>query len=63
MKKTLFITTSIVLLTSCGGGGGGGGDGGSSAPTTPSPTVSLSANPDSVLLENTTTLSLSLIHI
>ena len=59
MKKTLFITTSIVLLTSCGGGGGGGGDGGSTAPITPSPTVTLSANPDSVLLENTTTLSWS----
>ena len=58
MKKIVVTFASIIILASCGGGGGGGG-GGTTAPTTPAPTVSLSASPSSVLLENLTTLSWS----
>ena len=57
MHKYLFVILSSVLIASCGGGGGGGG--GPSTPTTPAPTVNLSANPTSVLLENTSTLTWS----
>ena len=57
MKKISFLLPLIFIISSCGGGGGGGG----SAPTpiTPSPTVNLSADPISVLLENTSTLTWS----
>ena len=58
MKKLLSITTSILFIVSCGGGGGGGGTT-PTPPTTPAPTVNLSANPISVLLENTSTLTWS----
>ena len=58
MKKIFVTFVSIIILASCGGGGGGGG-GGTTVPTTPAPTVSLSASPSSVLLENLTTLSWS----
>jgi hypothetical protein len=51
-KKLLPIIFSIFFIVSCGGGGGGGG----STPTTPAPTVNLSAEPTSVLLESTSTL-------
>ena len=54
-KKLLSITFSVLFIVSCGGGGGGGG----STPTTPIPTVNLSAEPTSVLLENTSTLTWS----
>ena len=58
-KKLLPITFSILFIVSCGGGGGGGGGGGN-VPQQPSPpTVNLSANPTSVLLENTSTLTWS----
>ena len=55
-KKLLPITFSILFIVSCGGGGGGGGN----VPQQPNPpTVNLSANPTSVLLENTSTLTWS----
>ena len=54
-KKLLPITFSILFIVSCGGGGGGGGN----TPTTPLPTVNLSADPVSVLLESTSTLTWS----
>ena len=54
MKRLLSIS-SILFIISCGGGGGGGG----STPTPTTPTVNLSADPISVLLENTSTLTWS----
>ena len=57
-KKLLSLTASILLISSCGGGGGGGGDS-SPTPTTPTPTVNLSADPVSVLLGSTSTLTWS----
>ena len=56
-NKLFIIAVSIILISSCGGGGGGGGD--TPAPPTPpsAPTVNLSANPVSVELDNTSTLS------
>ena len=55
MKK-LSIIFALLFIVSCGGGGGGG-----SAPTpaAPSPIINLSAEPSSVLLNNTSTLSWS----
>ena len=47
---------AILILTSCGGGGGGGG---SSEPSAPSPTVNLSAEPSSVLVGGSSTLTWS----
>ena len=58
MYKYVFALLSLIFITSCGGGGGGGGDGGNT-PTTPSPTVNLTAEPTSVLLGNTSTLTWS----
>jgi hypothetical protein len=58
LKKLLSIVFSALFIVSCGGGGGGGG----STPTTPStppPTVNLSAEPTSALLESTSTLTWS----
>ena len=56
-----FLYSPLVLLiASCGGGGGGGSD--TPAPQIPSnplPTVNLSADPLSVLLDSTSTLSWS----
>ena len=57
-KKLLPITFSILFIVSCGGGGGGGGST-PTPPTTPAPTVNLSAEPTSVLLESTSTLTWS----
>ncbi len=59
MKNYLLGLTFVVLLSSCGGGGGGGGDSEPSGPTTPAPSVSLSADPTSVLLNNVSTLTWS----
>ena len=56
MKKTSYIIFSTLFIVSCGGGGGGGD---SSTPTTPAPTVNLSAEPTSVLLGDTSTLTWS----
>ena len=55
-KKLLPITFSILFIVSCGGGGGGSTP---TPPTTPAPTVNLSAEPTSVLLESTSTLTWS----
>ena len=57
MKKSIFLLPFIFIISSCGGGGGGGGS--TPTPTTPTPTVNLSADPVSVLLENTSTLTWS----
>ena len=59
MNKIYITFASLVFLASCGGGGGGGGGSDPATPTTPAPTVNLSANPTSVLLESTTTLTWS----
>ena len=56
MKKLLASFIILFLVVSCGGGGGGGD---SSTPTTPAPTVNLSAEPTSVLLGDTSTLTWS----
>jgi len=57
---SLSIIVSTFILASCGGGGGGGGGGTTpTPPTTPTPTVNLSAEPTSVLLESTSTLTWS----
>ncbi|MDA9765784.1 S8 family serine peptidase [Gammaproteobacteria bacterium] len=58
-KKLLPITLSILFIVSCGGGGGGGGGSTPTTPSTPAPTVNLSADPTSVLLESTSTLTWS----
>ena len=57
-KKLLSITFCILFIVSCGGGGGGGGST-PAPPTTPAPTVNLSADPTSVLVESTSTLTWS----
>ena len=55
-KSLLACCLSIIFLVSCGGGGGGGS--GSSTDTVyPIASVNLSANPASVLLGNTVTLT------
>ena len=56
MKKILSVTFVIFCIASCGGGGGGSAP---VAPLTPAPSVNLSADPTSVLLTNTTTLTWS----
>jgi len=59
-NRTFIVALfSSLLLVSCGGGGGGGGGEGPTTPTTPAPTVNLSAEPTSVLLDNTSTLTWS----
>ena len=55
----LYLIVSTFILASCGGGGGGGGESTPTTPTTPAPTVNLSADPTSVLLESTSTLTWS----
>ena len=55
-SKLLFLLT--LLITACGGGGGGGG-GSNTPPPSPAPTLSFSASPVSVLLNNTSTFSWS----
>ncbi|MDA9621805.1 cadherin domain-containing protein, partial [Gammaproteobacteria bacterium] len=60
MLKRIFLVLSIFVITSCGGGGGGGGGGNTpTTPSTPLPTVNLSAEPTSVLLESTSTFTWS----
>jgi hypothetical protein len=58
LKNLLIVIVSSLVIISCGGGGGGGGEG-PTTPTTPAPTVNLSAEPTSVLLNNTSTLTWS----
>ena len=57
MKKIFSVTFIIFCVVSCGGGGGGGGA--PAAPVTPAASVNLSADPTSVLLTNTSTLTWS----
>ena len=55
----ILLTISLLgLISACGGGGGGGG-GGDSAPDLPAPSVSISAEPISVLLTNDSTITWS----
>ena len=54
--RTLYHLLAIIVLSSCGGGGGGGGSG-DSTPMTPAPSINFSAEPTSVLLGNTSTLT------
>ena len=56
LSKNLLVIFSSLAIVSCGGGGGGGG---STTPANPAPTVNLSAEPTSVLLGSTSTLSWS----
>ena len=51
MKFQFLIILIILFIVSCGGGGDGGGP--------PTPSVNLSAQPNSVLLQNTSTISWS----
>lgn len=55
-KKLLPLTFSVLFIVSCGGGGGGSAP---TIPATPAPTINLSADPNSVLIENTSTLTWS----
>ena len=54
--RTFYYLLAIIVLSSCGGGGGGGGSG-DSTPMTPAPSINFSAEPTSVLLGNTSTLT------
>tara|TARA_B100001057_G_scaffold90097_4_gene86339 strand:- start:2191 stop:9084 length:6894 start_codon:yes stop_codon:yes gene_type:complete len=56
--KNLTLIIMSLVIVSCGGGGGGGG-GDPITPPTPFPTVNLSADPASVEIDNTTTLTWS----
>ncbi len=55
--RTVIAITAAFIISSCGGGGGGGST--PTPPATPAPTVNLSADPTSVLLESTSTLTWS----
>jgi len=63
MNKSKFLFSTIltsIFITSCGGGGGGGGESAPPAPPpTPNPTTSISADPTSVYIGNSTTLTWS----
>ena len=54
-KSLLALFSSIFFVVSCGGGGGSS----QTTPSAPAPNVNLSAEPISVLLENTSTLTWS----
>ena len=54
-SKKIIIFICVATLTACGGGGGGSSE--PTPPSTPRPTVNLSAEPLSVLTGNETTLS------
>ena len=53
-----YSSIILIFIYSCGGGGGGGG-GGTTAPVTPAPTVAIAADPLTVLLTNTSTITWS----
>jgi subtilisin family serine protease len=59
IKKLSSIIFSILFIASCGGGGGGSGNNNGQPEPQPDlpPTVNLTADPTSVLLNNTSTLS------
>ena len=50
-----YFSIILIFISSCGGGGGGG----TTAPVTPVPTVSIAADPLTVLLTNTSTITWS----
>ena len=52
----IYLSFILIFIYSCGGGGGGGG---TTAPVTPAPTVSIAADPLTVLLTNTSTITWS----
>ena len=54
-NKTFLVFLAAMLISGCGGGGGGG----TTAPVTPAPTVSISADPLTVLLTNASTITWS----
>ncbi|MEL1231699.1 MAG: glycoside hydrolase, partial [Candidatus Neomarinimicrobiota bacterium] len=55
-----YLTAVIFLISSCGGGGGGGGgDEPYTPPSVPNPTASISADPTTVYIGNSTTLTWS----
>ena len=49
-----YALVVLFIISACGGGGGGGG---SAAPSVPAPSINLTAEPTSVLINNTSTLS------
>ena len=57
-NKLAISVITLGFLYACGGGGGGGG-GGYEPPATPAPTVSISADPTSVLVSGETLLTWS----
>ena len=59
MYKKLSLVSACIFIASCGGGGGGGGSDPSTPPPPSPPNINLSANPTSVLLDNTSTLTWS----
>ena len=60
IKNYIYVVTIIFLISSCGGGGGGGGgDDSYTPPSVPKPTASISADPTSVYIGNSTTLTWS----
>jgi len=60
IKNYIYLVTIIFLISSCGGGGGGGGgDEPYTPPPPPNPTASISANPTTLYLNETLTISWS----
>lgn len=60
LTNFLYFAVIIFLISSCGGGGGGGGgDEPYTPPPPPNPTASISADPTTVYIGNSTTLSWS----
>ena len=60
-NKKINLLVLVFALSSCGGGGGGGGGGEEpyTPPSVPNPTASISADPTSVYIGNSTTLTWS----
>ena len=54
-----YLTAIIFLISSCGGGGGGGGGDEPYTPPPPNPTASISANPTTLYVNETLTISWS----
>jgi hypothetical protein len=60
MKKlSLYIISSTFILAGCGGGGSGGGSEPAPVPNNPTPSVSLTANPTSLYVNESLTLTWS----
>ena len=59
-KNILFVIISTLVLANCGGGGGGGGSEPAPVPTPPpAPTASISANPTTLWVNESVTLTWS----